>query len=71
MTQSLGNNALSTMIADAVDELDNTGKISAQTARTVALGTRTRTVKTSAVGSESTSQTSGLSPDEIRRLSGT
>jgi Ca-activated chloride channel family protein len=71
MTRSLGNHALSSMITEAVGEIEQTGKISPQTARTVALGTRTRTVKTSAVGSESTSATSGLSPEEIRRLSGT
>jgi Ca-activated chloride channel family protein len=69
MTQNLGNAALSGMIDEAAIELSQTGSISSQTAKTVALGTRTRTVKTSAVDNASTA--GSLSADEIRRLSGT
>lgn len=67
MTKKLGNDALSQMLEDAAGELNTTGTISPQTRKTVALGTRTKTVKTAAVGSED----SDLTAEEIRRLSGT
>jgi Ca-activated chloride channel family protein len=67
MTQKLGNDALSQMLEEAAGELNATGAISPQTRKTVALGTRTKTVKTAAVGDEG----SDLSAEEIRRLSGT
>jgi Ca-activated chloride channel family protein len=67
MTKKLGNDALSQMLEAAAGELNATGAISPQTRKTVALGTRTKTVKTAAVGDEG----SDLSAEEIRRLSGT
>lgn len=67
MTRKLGNDALAQMLDSAAGELNQTGAISPQTRKTVALGTRTKTVKTAAVGDEET----GLSAKEIRRLSGT
>lgn len=67
MTRQLGNTALSHLLDDAMDELRCSGTISPQTRKTVALGTRTKTVKTAAVGDAE----NDLSPEEIRRLSGT
>jgi hypothetical protein len=67
MTRKLGNEALTQMLDNAAGELNQTGAISPQTRKTVALGTRTKTVRTAAVGDEATD----LSAEEIRRLSGT
>jgi Ca-activated chloride channel family protein len=67
MTRKLGNETLTQMLDNAAGELNQTGAISPQTRKTVALGTRTKTVRTAAVGDEATD----LSAEEIRRLSGT
>jgi Ca-activated chloride channel family protein len=67
MTQRLGNTAMTKMLNDAISELDQTGHISPATSKTVALNTRTKTVKTQPMDAGGT----GLSPEELRRLSGT
>lgn len=67
MTQKLGNAPMTQMLDEALGELDVTGKISNQTTKAVSLGLRTKTVKTQALDTES----GGLSPEEIRRLTGT
>jgi len=68
MTQRIGNAAMTQMLNNAIGELDNTGTISVGTSKTVALGLRTKTVKTAALDEGGTG---GLSPEELRRLSGT
>ena len=68
MTQRIGNGAATQMLQGALDELDKTGTISVATNKTVALGVRTKTVRTAAMGDGGTG---GLSPDEIRKLTGT
>jgi|GEM_PF-401610 len=68
MTQRIGNSAMTQMLNNAISELDGTGTISVSTGKTVALGLRTKTVKTAAIGEGGTG---GLSPEEIRRLTGT
>jgi len=67
MTQRIGNAAMTKVLNNAMEELNQTGNISAGTRKTVALGGRTKTVKTgSAVPLE------GMpSEEEIRKLSGT
>lgn len=66
MTRKIGNSAMTRMIENALDELNQTGTISVNTRKTVALGGRTRTVKTGA-----TSAMEGVpSDEEIRRLTG-
>jgi Ca-activated chloride channel family protein len=66
MTQRLGNSNMTRMLDTALDELDQSGTISAGTRKTVALGGRTRTVKTGEV-----SPMEGIpSEDEIRKLTG-
>lgn len=67
MTQRIGNGAATQMLQGALDELDKTGTISVATNKTVALGVRTKTVRTSDMGGG----TGGLSPEEIRKLTGT
>ena len=67
MTQKLGNTPMTQMLGEALEELDATGQISNQTTKTVSLGMRTKTVKTQALNTEA----GGLSPEEIRRLTGT
>lgn len=68
MTQRLGNAAMTQMLTNAMDELNQTGTISVGTSKTVQLGLKTKTIKTAAVGD---SDRGGLSPEEIRRLTGT
>ena len=68
MTQRIGNNAMTQMLNSAIGELDSTGTISVGTSKTVALGLRTKTVKTAALDEGGTG---GLSAEELRRLSGT
>lgn len=66
MTQRLGNQGVTKMLENALDELSHTGTISAGTRKTVALGGRTRTMKPGA-----TSALEGLpSEEEIRRVTG-
>ncbi len=68
MTQRIGNGAATQMLQGALDELDKTGTISIATNKTVALGVRTKTVRTGAMGDGGTG---GLSAEEIRKLTGT
>lgn len=68
MTQRLGNSAATQMLNNAVAELDSSGTISVNTHKTVALGLRTKTVKTASLDDEGTRD---FSPEDIRRLSGT
>jgi Ca-activated chloride channel family protein len=66
MTQKVGNQAMTKMLENALDELNKTGAISVNTRKTVALGGRTKTVKTGA-----TMPMEGVpSEEEIRRLTG-
>ncbi len=65
MTQRLGNAAMTQTLRQALDELDQTGKLTGNTSRTMSLGSRTKTVKTGSLNQQ------GLpSDDEIRRLTG-
>jgi len=48
MTQRMGNTAMTRMINKALEELSTSGTISPGTRKTVSLGIRTRTIKTSA-----------------------
>jgi Ca-activated chloride channel family protein len=66
MTQRIGNAAMTKVLNNALDELNKSGTISAGTRKTVALGGRTKTVKTgSAVPLE------GMpSEEEIRKVTG-
>ena len=66
MTQRLGNHAVTKMLEEAVGELARSGTISANTRKTIALGGRTRTVKTGQPASED----GAPSEEEIRRLTG-
>jgi Ca-activated chloride channel family protein len=66
MTRRLGNAAMTRMLENALDELNNTGTISPGTRKTVALGGKTKTMKP-----ESGSGLEGLpSEEEIRKLTG-
>lgn len=66
MTQSLANPAMTKLLTSAIDELDGTGTISADTRKTVALGSKTKTIKTGTLDG-----ISGLpSDEEIRKLTG-
>lgn len=67
MTQRLGNSALTQMLNDALDELNRTGTISAGTRKTLALGGRTKTVRTD----EAMPLEGVPSEEEIRKLTGT
>jgi len=66
MTQRIGNAAMTKVLNNALDELNKSGTISAGTRKTVALGGRTKTVKSgSAVPLE------GMpSEEEIRKVTG-
>ena len=68
MTQRLGNAAMTQMLTNAMDELNASGTLSVGTAKTVQLGLKTKTIKTAVVGDDGRG---GLSPAEIRRLTGT
>jgi Ca-activated chloride channel family protein len=66
MTQRLGNSAMTQMLQNALEELNKTGAISAETRKTVTLGGRTKTVKTG-----SATPLEGIpSEAEIRKLTG-
>ncbi|MCC2669127.1 MAG: hypothetical protein K0Q72_1598 [Armatimonadetes bacterium] len=66
MTQRLGNRAVTQMLENALDELNQSGTISAGTRKTVALGGRTKTMKPG--GTQA--MEGAPSDEEIRRLTG-
>jgi Ca-activated chloride channel family protein len=62
LTQRLGNAAITKMLDNALDELNNTGAIKSQTRKTVVLGGKTKTMKAAeALGFK------GLTPEEMAR----
>jgi len=66
MTQRIGNKMMTVVLDRAAAELNQTGTLSADTAKTVRIGVKTQTVKL-----QETQSNSGLpSDDEIRRLTG-
>ena len=66
LTQTIGNPAVTRILQDSLDELEERGQLSSGTRKTIALGTRTRTIKT-----QSADALAGLPDDEeIRRLTG-
>ncbi len=67
MTKNLGNVGMTKMLNDALGELNNTGKVSANTIKTVRAGGKTKTIKS---GSGTKPLDSGLSNEEIRRITG-
>jgi len=66
MTQRLGNKAVTQMLENALEELNQNGTISASTSKTMAVGGRTKTMKPGGT------QSMGGAPseEEIRRLTG-
>ena len=66
LTKRIGNPAVTRMLQSSLDELDNGGKLSSNMRKTIALETRTRTIKTQSADALSEV------PDEaeIRRLTG-
>jgi len=66
MTQRVGNAAMTRVLDNALDELNRTGTISAGTRKTVALGGRTKTVKTG----EGVPLRGAPSAEEIRKITG-
>ena len=67
LTQSLGNAVVTQMLHQALDELQRTGTLTAQTRKTMALGGRTQTLQLGA-----TMPMQGVpSEEDIRRVSGT
>ena len=66
LTKRIGNPAVTKLLQNSLDELDSGGKLSSDTRKTIALGTRTRTIKTQVADALSDV------PDEaeIRRLTG-
>ena len=65
MTQRVGNAAMTRMLENALDELNKTGTISMNTRKTVAVGGRTRTIKTGAAPLDGVP-----SEEKIRQLTG-
>ena len=66
LTRRIGNPAVTRLLQNSLDELEDRGKLSSQTRKTIALETRTRTIKT-----QSADALAGLpDDDEIRRLTG-
>ena len=66
MTQRIGNSAMTRILQDALNELTQSGTISVGTRKTVALGGRTKTVKTGA-----TVPLEGVpSTEDIRKMTG-
>jgi len=66
VTQRIGNSAMTRILHDALNELTQSGTISVGTRKTVALGGRTKTVKTGA-----TVPMEGVPSDEdIRKMTG-
>lgn len=66
ITQRVGNVRATRLLQNSLDELDATGTLSPGTRKTMALDTRTRTIKTTAAGALENVP----SEDEIRRLTG-
>ncbi|CAD5990449.1 von Willebrand factor type A [Planktothrix tepida] len=66
MTKRLGNSAVTKMLENTLDELNKTGTISPNTAKTIRAGGRTKTIKTQGAKQ----MESVPSQDEIRRLTG-
>ncbi|MGV3719419.1 MAG: vWA domain-containing protein [Actinomycetota bacterium] len=66
MTQRLGNEAVTQMLENALDELNQNGALSAGTRKTVALGGRTKTMKPG--GTQA--MEGAPSEEEIRRMTG-
>jgi Ca-activated chloride channel family protein len=66
MTQRLGNGGATRLLENALHELDSGGSISLETRKTVALGMKTKTVKTGAADN------AGALPDDerIRQMTG-
>jgi len=67
MTQRLNNQGATRLLQGALEELNRTGTISAETRRTLRAGGRTMTVKSGKTAPLET----GLSDEEIRRITGT
>ena len=66
LTKRIGNSSVTRILQDSLDELEDRGTLSSGTRKTIALGTRTRTIKT-----QSADALAGLpDEDEIRRLTG-
>ena len=66
LTKTIGNPAVTRLLQDSLDELEDRGQLSSGTRKTIALGTRTQTIKT-----QSADTLAGLpDDDEIRRLTG-
>ena len=66
LTKTIGNPAVTRILQSSLDELADRGQLSSDTRKTIALGTRTQTIKT-----QSADALSGLpNDDEIRRLTG-
>lgn len=68
MTKRLGNSGVTKILENALDELNQTGNISVNTAKTIRAGGRTKTIKTSAAIDNNDNIPS---QDEIRRITGT
>lgn len=66
MTRRIGNVRVTRLLQESLDELGKDGKLSSSTRKTIALETRTRTIKTRAADALSEVP----SEDEIRRLTG-
>ena len=66
LTKRIGNPAVTRLLQDSLDELADRGKLSSGTRKTIALETRTRTIKTQSA--DALSDVPG--EDEIRRLTG-
>lgn len=66
LTRRIGNPAITRLLQNSLDELESQGKLSSAMRKTIALETRTRTIKTQ--GADALTDVPG--EDEIRRLTG-
>ena len=66
LTKRIGNPVVTRMLQDSLDELENGGQLSSNMRKTIALETRTRTIKTQVADALSDVP----NDDEIRRLTG-
>ena len=66
LTKRIGNPGVTKLLQDSLDELADRGKLSSDTRKTIALETRTRTIKTQSADA----LTDVPGEDEIRRLTG-